>query len=35
VEGHADEDVLVLPAHFAAPTAGRITGSAEGCLFTV
>jgi glyoxylase-like metal-dependent hydrolase (beta-lactamase superfamily II) len=35
VETHADEDVLVLPAHFAAPTVGRITGTAEGCRYTV
>jgi len=35
VEGHADEDILVLPAHFAAPTVGRIMGMAEGCRYVV
>jgi len=35
VDRHADEDVLILPAHFATPTVGRITGDRDGCRYAV
>jgi glyoxylase-like metal-dependent hydrolase (beta-lactamase superfamily II) len=35
VERHADEDIYVLGAHFAAPTAGRIVGNGGRCMFKV
>ena len=34
VERHADTGVKVFPAHFAAPTAGFVTGTADGCRWT-
>ena len=35
VERHADQDVYVLGAHFAAPTAGRIVSNGDRCKFQV
>jgi glyoxylase-like metal-dependent hydrolase (beta-lactamase superfamily II) len=35
VERHADRDVLILPAHFASPTAGRIVDNGARCRFQV
>ena len=34
VERHADTNTLILPAHFADETAGRIVSTAEGCRFS-
>jgi glyoxylase-like metal-dependent hydrolase (beta-lactamase superfamily II) len=33
LERYADTDVLVYPAHFPAPTGGRVEGSAQGYTF--
>ena len=35
LERYADTDVTVFPAHFAAPTAGRIKGAAGTCTYAV
>jgi glyoxylase-like metal-dependent hydrolase (beta-lactamase superfamily II) len=35
VDRHADQDTLILPAHFASPAAGRIVANGERCKFQV
>ena len=35
VARHADTDTLILPAHFASPTAGRIVGNGGRCKFLI
>jgi len=35
VDRHADQDTLILPAHFASPAAGRIVSNGERCKYRV
>ena len=35
VDRHADRDTLILPAHFASPTVGRIVANGERCKYQV
>jgi len=35
VARHADQDTLILPAHFASPAAGRIKGNGDRCKYQV